>query len=38
MVLRKAINPVTRTQAIPINADTWLTLPGGKDQSIPKIN
>ncbi len=24
--------------AIPINADTWLTLPGGKDQSIPKIN
>lgn len=24
--------------AIPINADTWLTLPGGKDQAIPKIN
>jgi len=24
--------------AIPINADTWQTLPGGKDQSIPKIN
>lgn len=24
--------------AIPVNADTWLTLPGGKDQSIPKIN
>lgn len=24
--------------SIPINADTWLTLPGGKDQSIPKIN
>jgi hypothetical protein len=23
---------------IPINADTWLTLPGGKDQAIPKIN
>jgi hypothetical protein len=23
---------------IPVNADTWLTLPGGKDQSIPKIN
>lgn len=21
-----------------VNADTWLTLPGGKDQSIPKIN
>ncbi|MBA7560246.1 hypothetical protein ES708_01868 [subsurface metagenome] len=25
-------------KAIPINVDTWLTLPGGKDQSIPKIN
>ena len=24
--------------AIPVNADTWLTLPGGKDQAIPKIN
>lgn len=24
--------------AIPINDATWLTLPGGKDQSIPKIN
>ncbi len=24
--------------SIPINKDTWLTLPGGKDQSIPKIN
>jgi len=24
--------------AIPINKDTWLTLPGGKDQAIPKIN
>jgi len=23
---------------IPINAETWLTLPGGKDQAIPKIN
>jgi len=23
---------------IPVNGDTWLTLPGGKDQSIPKIN
>ncbi len=23
---------------IPVNADTWLTLPGGKDQGIPKIN
>jgi len=24
--------------AVPINADKWLTLPGGKDQAIPKIN
>jgi len=24
--------------SIQVNADTWLTLPGGKDQSIPKIN
>jgi len=24
--------------SIPVNADTWLTLPGGKDQAIPKIN
>jgi len=24
--------------AIPINKTTWLTLPGGKDQAIPKIN
>ena len=23
---------------IPVTAETWLTLPGGKDQSIPKIN
>ena len=23
---------------IPVTADSWLTLPGGKDQSIPKIN
>lgn len=23
---------------IPVNGDTWLTLPGGKDQSIPKLN
>ena len=23
---------------IPVNADTWLTLPGGKDQAIPKVN
>ena len=24
--------------AIPVTGDTWRTLPGGKDQSIPKIN
>jgi len=24
--------------AIPVNGDTWRTLPGGKDQGIPKIN
>ena len=24
--------------AIPVNGESWLTLPGGKDQSIPKIN
>jgi hypothetical protein len=23
---------------IPVNGETWLTLPGGKDQAIPKIN
>jgi len=23
---------------IPVTADSWLTLPGGKDQQIPKIN
>ncbi len=23
---------------IPVNGDTWKTLPGGKDQSIPKVN
>jgi hypothetical protein len=23
---------------IAVNADSWLTLPGGKDQSVPKIN
>jgi hypothetical protein len=23
---------------IPVSADTWLLLPGGKDQSVPKIN
>ncbi|GAI66526.1 unnamed protein product, partial [marine sediment metagenome] len=26
------------TGGIPVNGDTWRTLPGGKDQSIPKIN
>ncbi len=25
-------------EAIPVNGDTWKTLPGGKDQAIPKIN
>ncbi len=25
-------------KAIPINAETWLTLPGGINQSIPKVN
>lgn len=29
--------PISKS-AIPVNADTWLTLPGGKDQGIPKIN
>lgn len=29
---------VLSKSSIPINADTWLTLPGGKDQAIPKIN
>ncbi len=24
--------------AIPVTADSWLTLPGGKDQGVPKIN
>jgi len=24
--------------SIPINGETWLTLPGGRDQSIPKVN
>ncbi|KKK75766.1 hypothetical protein LCGC14_2870420, partial [marine sediment metagenome] len=23
---------------IPVNGDTWKTLPGGKDQAVPKIN
>jgi len=25
-------------EGIPVNGDTWRTLPGGKDQGIPKIN
>ncbi|GAI70625.1 unnamed protein product [marine sediment metagenome] len=29
--------PISKA-AIPVNGDTWRTLPGGKDQSIPKIN
>jgi hypothetical protein len=29
---------VLSKSSIPINTDTWLTLPGGKDQGIPKIN
>ena len=29
---------VLSKRAISVNGDTWLTLPGGKDQSIPKIN
>ena len=24
--------------AIPVSADSWLTLPGGRDQTIPKVN
>ncbi len=34
IVLRKEAFP----NGIPVNGDTWKTLPGGKDQSIPKIN
>lgn len=26
------------SKSLPISGDTWLALPGGKDQSIPKIN
>lgn len=29
---------VINKSPIPVNADSWLTLPGGKDQAIPKIN
>lgn len=29
---------INLNKALAINGDTWLTLPGGKDQAIPKIN
>ncbi len=32
------VNLVTGQKDNMVNADNWLTLPGGKDQSIPKIN
>ena len=34
---RKRIVNISKAQ-IPINADTWQTLPGGVNQSIPKVN
>ncbi len=34
---RRRTVPINKA-AIQVNADTWLTLPGGVDQSIPKIN
>lgn len=34
---RNRVCPIVKG-AIPINGATWKTLPGGKDQSIPKIN
>ena len=34
---RNRVLPVTKDE-IRVNGDTWRTLPGGKDQSIPKIN
>jgi len=34
---RRRTLPIVKP-AIPINGETWLTLPGGKDQAIPKIN
>jgi hypothetical protein len=34
---RRRTLPIVKP-AIPINGETWLTLPGGKDQGIPKIN
>ena len=38
---RNRVLPVVKAAypaGIPVNGDTWRTLPGGKDQSIPKIN
>lgn len=34
---RGRIVPINKA-AIPITADSWLTLPGGVDQAVPKIN
>lgn len=34
---RNRVLPIVK-EAIAINGDTWKTLPGGKDQSVPKIN
>lgn len=34
---RGRVLPINKAP-IPISAETWLTLPGGKDQAIPKIN
>ncbi|GAI42110.1 unnamed protein product, partial [marine sediment metagenome] len=38
VIINKPINPRTRTQDIPINGDTWQTLPGGVNQAVSKIN
>jgi len=38
LVIHKPENPVTKSEDILVNGDTWLTLPGGKDQAIGKIN
>ncbi|MBA7468590.1 hypothetical protein ES707_03841 [subsurface metagenome] len=36
---RARARTITLSKApIPVNGDTWRTLPGGKDQGIPKIN
>lgn len=34
---RGRVLPINKL-SIPVNGDTWLTLPGGKDQAVPKIN